>query len=347
MRLLLIKMSSMGDVFHLLPALTDAMQAMPNLQVDWVVEKAFSEIPTWHPAVKQVFAIELRKWRKHPWQHRQDIAAFFEQIKLNQYDLIVDAQGLLKSVWVARKIRKDTQIPIAGFDWQSAREPLASLFYQHTYRVEKQQHAIVRLRNLLSQALGYAWQLNAPIRYDLALPEADAPLVRQWAPQSYWVMLHGTTWDTKLWPESYWLALAKQVVALGYGVVLPWGNEVEKSRSESIVKQLNNHQAWCPDTKLNLSQMAHLLKQAKQVVSVDTGLSHVAAALEVPLLVLYRVTNPVLVGACGEKVQQLKSPCAERYLKRFKSADDEANSLQGLAVEDVLDALNLSEFESL
>ncbi|PIW77206.1 MAG: lipopolysaccharide heptosyltransferase I, partial [Piscirickettsiaceae bacterium CG_4_8_14_3_um_filter_44_38] len=151
MRILLIKMSSMGDVFHTFPALTDAMKAIPDLQVDWVVEEAFQEIPKWHPVVDKVYVIKLRDWRKHPFRSRPEMKRFFEVINQTQYDLVIDAQGLLKSAWVVNKIKS----PSAGMDWGSAREKLASLFYNQRYSVAKQQHAITRLRELFAKALHY------------------------------------------------------------------------------------------------------------------------------------------------------------------------------------------------
>ncbi|VAW44834.1 Lipopolysaccharide core heptosyltransferase I, partial [hydrothermal vent metagenome] len=126
MRILLIKMSSMGDVFHTFPALSDAQAALPGLTVDWVVEKSFVDIPAWHPVVGKVYSIELRKWRKQLFssETRAEIKAFFDEVNQTEYDLVLDAQGLLKSAWVARKVAKKNMIPLAGYDWSSIREPL-------------------------------------------------------------------------------------------------------------------------------------------------------------------------------------------------------------------------------
>jgi heptosyltransferase-1 len=159
-------MSSMGDVFHTFPALSDALQAWPDLQVDWVVEEAFAEIPQWHPAVNQVFPIALRRWRKTFWQTatRQEIRMFFQTINQTRYDVVLDAQGLLKSLWVLRKIGSGERV---GMDWQSVREPLASLGYQRKISVPKAQHAIVRLRQLFSAALGYEDVSASPVQYRL------------------------------------------------------------------------------------------------------------------------------------------------------------------------------------
>ncbi|HIE40427.1 MAG TPA: lipopolysaccharide heptosyltransferase I, partial [Thiomicrorhabdus sp.] len=316
MRVLLIKMSSMGDVFHSFPALTDAQAAQPDLIVDWVVEKGFSDIPAWHPVVDKVYAIELRKRRKTPWSKatRQAIKYFFETVNQTQYDLILDAQGLLKSAWVAKKLAKmvkPSPPPIAGYDWSSAREPLATLCYSKKYRVAKNQHAILRLRQLFAQALSYSLAQNQPIQYGLDTSCWIKPdeLLEALGQNNYLVFLHGTTWATKYWPEKNWVELLEKAHAEGLKVILPWGNEAERLRALRIADTAKTAEmVWVPEQPLSLNVVAKLLNFAQGVVSVDTGLSHVAAALDVPMVVLYRVTDPKLVGADGAKVVRLESP---------------------------------------
>ena len=350
MRILLIKMSSMGDVFHTFPALSDAQTALPELTVDWVVEKSFADIPAWHPVVDKVYPIELRKWRKKPWSKasRQAIKAFFETVNQTQYDLILDAQGLLKSAWVARKVAKMTQTPrppIVGYDWHSAREPLATLFYQKKYGVPKAQHAILRLRQLFAQALSYPLAQNQTIQYGLDTSHWTKPgeLLANIGDDSYLVFLHGTTWDTKYWPEESWVALLEKAQTQHLKVILPWGNEEERLRALRIAQTAEARGAsamvWVPERSLSLNVVAKLLNFAKGVVAVDTGLSHVAAALEVPMVVLYRVTDPKLVGADGANVVRLESPCAPDYLKQFPDSATEKRSLQGLSVDEVCRSL--------
>lgn len=330
-------MSSMGDVFHTFPALSDAMQAIPGLKVDWVVEKSFSEIPEWHPVVNEVFPIELRKWRQTFWKKetRQAVQAFFQQVNQHHYDFVIDAQGLLKSLWVVRKIQTGKKV---GLDWHSAREPLASLGYDEKIHVPKSQHAIERLRQLFSTALNYDYSLNSPIRYGLNTADWSKPaeLTQLFGDDVYSVFLHGTTWDTKLWPEDYWIELLQKVVENGRKVVLPWGTQAEFERARRIAKSVKNNQAWVPNAPLSLSTMARILKFSDFVVSVDTGLSHVASALNVPMVVLYRVTDPLIVGAQGRYVECLCSPLSKAYLKKFKTNKQKRLSLESLDVETVI-----------
>lgn len=288
MRVLLIKTSSLGDVIHTLPALTDAMHAIPGIKFDWVVEEGFAEIPSWHPAVDDVIPVAIRRWRKHVWQtfRSGEWRAFKQRLRSRRYDQVIDAQGLLKSAWLTRY----ANAPVAGFDAQSAREPLASRFYDHAYAVGKEQHALERVRQLFAQALGYSVSAS-PGDYGLdrgrlAIPE-DVP---------YILFLHGTTWTSKHWPEADWRALAERLNGEGRAVRLPWGNEVEKARAERIAEGLQNVRVL---PRLNLSGIAGIIAGARACVAVDTGLGHLAAALDVPCISLYGPTLPGKVGAYG------------------------------------------------
>ena len=335
----------MGDVFHTFPALSDAQQAIPGLQVDWVVEKGFADIPSWHPVVDKVFPIEIRRWRKSILKKeiRKEIKAFFDGLKQNEYDLIIDAQGLLKSAWVGSKLL----VPMAGYDWASAREPLASLFYKFKYPVAKDQHAILRLRKLMAQALNYHLADKAPMTYGLDTQAWQKPtvLVERFENNPYWVFLHGTTWETKLWPEEQWHQMLINANEQSVKVMLPWGNDKEKQRAlrmqEKAESEVGEPFIWVPDQRLSLNDMAKALKDAQAVVSVDTGLSHVSAALEVPMVVIYRVTDPKLVGADGSMVTRVQSPCAPGYIKKFEDAEQEALSMQNIEFDTVLSELML------
>jgi heptosyltransferase-1 len=308
LRVLLIKTSSLGDVIHTLPALTDAMRALPGVQFDWVVEEGFAEIPTWHPAVANVIPVAIRRWRKNPWQTLKngEWRAFKQRLRSTRYDLVIDAQGLLKSAWLTRYVKA----PIAGLDKHSAREPMAARFYNRPYAVARGQHAVERLRQLFAQALGY--QLPAELgdygldRSRLLTAKNDAPFV---------LFLHGTTWDSKHWPELYWRQLAERMTEQGLQVRLPWGNPAEKARAERIADGLDNAVVL---PKLNLAGVARVLASAQGCVAVDTGLGHLAAALDVPTLSLFGPTNPGLTGAYGRSQVHLAAdypdcaPCLQK-----------------------------------
>lgn len=288
MRVLLIKTSSLGDVIHTLPALTDALQALPGVQFDWVVEEGFAEIPAWHPAVAQVIPVAIRRWRKHLWStlRNGEWRRFKQRLRETHYDLVIDAQGLLKSAWLTRYVTA----PVAGLDRDSAREPIASRFYDRRYPVPRDQHAVERVRQLFALALGYPLPATTG---DYGLDRA-----RLADPQEvpYLLFLHGTTWASKHWPEADWRALAERMSARGWAVRLPWGNAEEKARAERIVGGLENA-AVLP--RLNLAGVAKVIAGARACVAVDTGLGHLAAALDVPSISLYGPTLPGRVGAYG------------------------------------------------
>lgn len=319
MRVLLIKTSSLGDVIHTLPALTDAMGALPGIQFDWVVEEGFAEIPTWHPAVANVIPVAIRRWRKNLWQTLKngEWRQFRQRLRDTRYDLVIDAQGLLKSAWLTRYVKA----PIAGLDKTSAREPMAARFYDRPYAVARGQHAVERLRQLFAQALGY--QVPAGLgdygldRSRLLTATNDAPFV---------LFLHGTTWDTKHWPELYWRQLAERMIGQGLEVRLPWGNPAEKARAERIADGLDNAVVL---PKLNLAGVARVLASAQGCVAVDTGLGHLAAALDVPTLSLFGPTNPGLTGAYGRSQVHLAAdypacaPCLQKKCTYRPTPEDQ------------------------
>lgn len=316
MRVLIIKTSSLGDVIHTLPALTDAAHAIPGIRFDWVVEEGFAEIPGWHPAVDQVIPVAIRRWRKNLWQTLKsgEWKAFKQRVRERKYDLVIDAQGLVKSAWLTRYVKA----PVAGLDRYSAREGWASRFYDRRLSVATGQHAVERVRQLFAMALAY--DLPDGIgNYGLDLERLQLPPA---AP--YVVFLHGTTWATKHWPEAYWRELAERMGRRKLEVRLPWGNPAEKARAERIAQGLNNCQVL---PRLNLAGVARVLAAAKACVAVDTGLGHLAAALDVPTISLFGPTNPGLTGAYGRtQIHQASdwpcAPCLQKKCTYKPSADD-------------------------
>ena len=291
MKVLLIKMSSMGDIIHTLPALTDAASAIPGITFDWVVEEAFAEIPGWHPAVDKIIPVAIRRWRKSPintitsgeWRR------FKERLKARQYDTVIDAQGLLKSAFLTRLAKGTSH----GLDKHSAREPISTHFYQKKHKVCWNQHAVERVRQLIAQSLGY----QVPDHKGLFSLEQSRFTCDTETNKPYVVFIHGTTWPDKHWPEPYWCQLANHVNNVGFKVLLPWGSEKEKERAERIAQASRDARVL---SKMSLSCLASVLSGAAGVVAVDTGLGHLAAALEKPAVSLYGPTSPERVGSYGK-----------------------------------------------
>lgn len=307
MRVLLIKTSSMGDLIHTLPALTDAGKAIPGIRFDWMVEESFAEIPAWHPLVDKVIPIALRRWRKNMFsaRTREEWRELRHALKGESYDLVLDAQGLVKSGFLAC-FAKGTR---AGLDFKSARETLAALFYQKRHTVNFYQHAVVRMRQLFSSALGYPLPATEP---DFGLDRSR--FESEDSSENYIVLLHGTTWASKQWPEAYWKALVAKAADQGWRVKISGGNDEEVARAGRIAAG-NPMVDSMP--RLSIKRMAELLANAKAAVAVDTGFGHLAAALEVPIVSIYGSTNPDYTGALGQASVLLKadfpcSPCIKR-----------------------------------
>ncbi|WP_455814944.1 lipopolysaccharide heptosyltransferase RfaC [Pseudomonas graminis] len=292
MRVLIIKTSSMGDVLHALPALTDAMHAIPEIRFDWVVEEGFAQIPSWHPAVDRVLPVAIRRWRKH-WfgsQAREERVVFKRALQSREYDAIIDAQGLIKSAALVTRLAKGVK---HGQDSRSAREPFASWWYDKRHEISKQQHAVQRTRELFAKSLGYAIPTTTgdyaiAQHFTQALP-ADA--------NQYLVFLHATTRDNKHWPEAHWRELIGLMQPSGLKIKLPWGAEHEHQRALRLAEGFDFVEVL---PKLTLEQVARTLAGARAVVSVDTGLSHLTAALDRPNITLYGPTDPGLIGGYGK-----------------------------------------------
>ena len=299
MRVLVVKMSSLGDVIHTLPALTDAAAAIPGLCFDWVVEEAFAEIPGWHPAVDRVIPVALRRWRRRPIRSLRgpEWRCFRSALGERRYDAVIDAQGLLKSAFITRQV----SAPRHGFDRKSAREGLASAVYQHRVYVPRDMHAVERTRQLFAQSLQYRQPLgpgNYGVRESLDSGETQADGL---------LFFHGTARDEKLWPRECWADLAALAAQQGYPVWLPWGDETERERARWIAGR-GGHALVLP--RLSLRALAQRLLQASGAVAVDTGLGHLAAALDVPTVSLYGPTSTRLVGAYGDNQVHIEAPHA-------------------------------------
>lgn len=283
---MLVKTSSLGDVVHNLPMVSDIHALFPDAEIDWVVEESFAAIPALHPGVSAVLPVALRRWRKTPFARRthDEIRACIHGLQEKTYDIVLDSQGLLKSALIARLTRGSR----AGLDRKSAREPLAALFYDYAVSVEKNRHAVERNRLLAGKVLGYVPE--TPVDYGITAPDAALP----WLPDAPCVvLLHATSRDDKLWPESRWEVLGAHFNAQGVRCVLPWGNDAERARSLRLAERIA-HSIVTP--RLTLNDAAALLARARVVVGVDTGLAHLAAALNVPVVALYCATEPGLTG---------------------------------------------------
>lgn len=291
-RILLIKTSSMGDVIHNLPVVSDLLFHFPEARIDWVVEESFADIPRLHPGVGDILTVAFRRWKKHlfslaTWREMGKARAM---LAARQYDGVLDTQGLIKSALIVR-YAKGNKI---GHAADSAREPLAARAYDTRFTIQKHLHAVERNRLLAAAAFGYDLSESKP-DYGLALP------VRENSDSV--VFLTASSLDDKLWPETRWINLGRALAMKGLTVLLPAGSPEERRRATRIASQIPGAQSVPP---MRLADLATLLANARFAVGVDTGLSHLAAAVGVPTLVLHTVTDPERTGVfCRQWHQNL------------------------------------------
>lgn len=315
MRILIVKLTSMGDVLHLAPALSDLQKHHPEVIVDWMVEGSFAEIPAWHPSVDRVIKVSTRKWRSLKKENFNEFAAFWKELRQESYDVIIDAQGLMKSAVFSRfaKLRKGGVR--AGFSGDSIKESPAARLYTKKVVVDRKLHAVCRLRELMAGSFDYL-KPQTDLNYGLDLPKTAID-------DSATIMLfHGTTWDSKHLPKQLWRDLAELAGEDGYKVKLAWGNDKERQRAEWIAQDLS-YASVLPRT--NLTDLARTISGVAGAIAVDTGLGHMAAAFNVPCVSIYGSTNAALTGAVGQHQVHIQSQatCSPCLLKQCPKLTEE------------------------
>ena len=277
----------MGDLIHTLPAVDDLSRMRPDVELHWLCEASFADIARLHPFVKNIHIMRWRQWRKELTQYSvwQEIGRLKNDLQRQRFDFVLDGQGLVKSAVFA----KIPQMPVRGLDFGSARERWAALMYNQTYAVPKGRNAVWRNRALFAQAFDYP--MPSEQRFGLVVPNEA---VLESLKKPFYVALHASSRESKLWPLGHWIELLQKLHEKeNCTVYLPWGNEMEKLRAENIAVQLPFAEVC---SKLSLLQAAYLLQQAEGVVGVDTGLLHLANALDRPVVGIYTDTDPVKTG---------------------------------------------------
>ena len=279
-RILFVKTSSLGDVVHNCPAVSDAARALPGAQIDWIVEEPFAGVAAMHRAVRRVIPVAVRRWRRSLWKPAvwSEIGAWRRALAAERYDAVVDTQSLVKSALLSSLASGRRH----GLDGASARERLASRFYHARHAVPRGLHAVERNRRLAADSLGY--ELIGSIDYGLRLPAAQK--------SRYAVLLTMTSRADKLWPEARWIELARE---LRMPAMLPWGSEAERARAQRIAEAVGG----TVPKRLSIDELARLFVNGHSVVGLDTGLTHLAAALGVRTVGIYCGSDPALTGLYG------------------------------------------------
>jgi len=312
MRVLVVKLTSMGDVLHLLPALSDLKQQHPGVLVDWMVEKSFAEIPAWHPSVDRVITVSTRRWRHLKWANISEFLIFLKTLRSRRYDYVIDAQGLMKSAVFGRFAKLTKSGLRAGFSGDSIKESPAARLYTKKIVVARQQHAITRLRKLFAGCFEYSESSlddDDDINYGIKLNAKSGEN------QNTIMLFHGTTWPSKHLPDQMWRDLADLIIEDGYQVKVCWGNEVERQRAEWIAKDRSRVQVL---PKSDINGLGFELAGSTGAIAVDTGLGHMAAALSVPCVSVYGATDARLTGTAGAHQIHIQTdyPCSPCLLKQ-------------------------------
>jgi heptosyltransferase-1 len=331
---LVVKLSSFGDVIHTFPAVTDLKAARPEVELDWLVEESFAPFVALHPGVAEIHTLAFRRHRKsvsHWPRLVTETGRLRRELRARDYDLVVDLQGLMKSALPARLAG-----PVSGYDAASAREPAATRLYRHRFPVPRQMHAVERTRRLLAAAVGYALPEGTG-RYGIAAGGPPDPSLG--LPARYAMVMHAASWRTKLWPEEHWQALLPALAVDGRGVVLAWGSADERARAERLAAGLPG--AVVLPRVMAGAELAAVIGGAELAVGLDSGLMHLAAALRVPGLWLYGPTDPGLTGPYGEGQTVIQSAWPKAPCRRRNCTDTAGGDccMRAIAVAEVAAAL--------
>jgi heptosyltransferase-1 len=284
LKILLVRVSSLGDVLHNLPMVADILRHHPDARIDWVVEEGYVSLVRLNPHVRKIIPFALRRWRRGLGDSatRAELKGFFRELRAEQYDYVFDTQGLIKTgiIMAAARVRPGGhKVGMANGTEDSGYEGLSRIFHSKSVKVERRAHAVARGREVAAAALGYSID-SAP---DFGLPAPIAAERPDWLPrEDYAVFFHGTARDAKKWAGANWIATGHALAPMP--VLLPWGSPREKAEAEAIAAALPNARVL---PRLSMMEAVTLARFAGLAVGVDTGLTHIAAAFVRPTVEIY------------------------------------------------------------
>jgi len=341
MRILIVKMSALGDIIHALPVLDYLRQAALGVEIDWVVEEQNKTILEGHPLIRDVISINTRSWRKAPFSAntRREVGAVVRRLRSASYDIVFDLQGNIKSGIITAL----TGVPKRyGFDRDGVRESLNLLFTNHHVPLGPGDHHISnRSLKIVSSAFGgdySSFALTSYIQTNPGEDQAAEELLRSSSGKKHLLFHTGTTWETKKWSTEGWLELGRLVLDRfpEADILFSWGNEQEHEEAEKLAATLGNRALLLP--RLQLKVFCALLKKVDLAVGGDTGPIHIAAAVSTPTVSFYRSTDASRNAPQGPRHITLQSdmPCT-RCLER--SCPDDKNCRLSIRTADMLEAI--------
>jgi heptosyltransferase-1 len=287
-RVLIVKVTSLGDIVQALPVVADIKRAFPGVQVDWAADEAFAELVHWSQSVDRVLCAPLRRFKKaRRWSDFKAIWASIAELRAYRYDFIIDIHGVYKSAIIAFLARSSRRI---GYQSQDLGERGAAFAYTGRFGPRPQGNAWHGMRISAGEALGY--EVDGPPLYNLRLPKpASPPFAADSAPVA--AFFHATSKDDKKWPLSHWVEVGRELVGRGFRVALPWGSAGERAEAEQIAAQVPGATVL---PKMSVTEIAQMIDACALVVGTDTGFVHLAHALQKPTVMIFVATSP---SHCG------------------------------------------------
>ena len=339
MKILIVKMSALGDVIHALPVLRYLHRIHPEAEIDWVVEDPFVPVLSAHPDIHELLTVRTKYWRTLPTLTMLNKAwKFIRRLRRDRYDVVLDLQGNSKSGLFTLMSRADQKY---GFDRQGVREWPNLLATNHRVALAAFDHHIAQRALAIARAAfpgGTDVPLAGPLPVDDGARCRVADQVAAAGIEQPLVIFHyGTTWATKLWNVECWQQLAGRLLdSFGVRPVLTWGNDEERQAAEAISAATSGQALVWP--RGTLPELVALLAQADLVVGGDTGPIHIAAAVGTPTVSLFRVTDAERNGPQGAAHRRLQSslPCA---MCLRKHCDQDAQCSRSISVDDVFAAI--------
>lgn len=288
LNILIVRVSSLGDVVHNMPVVADILRHHPNACIDWVVEESYVNLVRLNPGVRDVIPFALRRWRKSLFAAptRAEMGAFRQALRRKEYDIILDTQGLLKTglvMGMAHLARGGKRVGLANATEGSGYEPLSRIFHTMSVPVGRHTHAVLRGRLVAAAALAYS--IDTPADFGMRPPTDLLDTPPAWLPPDpYAVFFHGTARASKQWAPANWIRIGKLLAGRGLPILLAWGNEEEKRAAEHLAEQMPNARVL---PRLPMMEAVILAQQAALAIGVDTGLTHIAAAYNRPTIEIY------------------------------------------------------------
>ncbi|MCX4160889.1 MULTISPECIES: lipopolysaccharide heptosyltransferase I [Paraburkholderia] len=288
-RILVVKVTSMGDVIQAQPVVADLKRAFPGVKVDWAADEAFAEIARWNVGTDRVLCAPLRRFKKaRRWADFKAIWASIAELRAEHYDVVLDIHGVYKSAIISFLTRSSRRL---GYQAKDLGERGAAFAYTGRFApCGDDTNAWQGMRETVSRALGYT--LEDPPIYNLEVPRAThanaAADALQPDASPLAILFHAASKDDKKWPTSHWAAVARDLLGRGYRVVLPWGSLAEHSEATDIVAQVPSATLL---PQMTLTGIAQLIQDCQLVVGVDTGFVHLAHALQKRAVMIFIATS--------------------------------------------------------